>query len=199
MIYADASGSPEESVARVSALRAEVRRDLRATSAPLLLLGSATAAGVLPQMLADTGWSGLGVGDWLTSLLMAVAFVVMWLFLRSRAVHRGVGRPAGFGAAAVLALCFTVSVGVIAMVFAGPFLVFGLGLLTAGLWQRNRFLAIWAVLIGSIGIFEGFFGITNRLPSSVARQWEHPAIYLALAIATVIAGLAARRREDRAR
>jgi hypothetical protein len=92
-----------------------------------------------------------------------------------------------------------VSVGVIATVYAGPFLVFGLGLLVAGIWQRNRFLAGWAVLIGGVGVFEGFFGITNRLSASVWREWEHPAIYLILALLTVLAGLIARSRENRAR
>jgi hypothetical protein len=109
-----------------------------------------------------------------------------------------IGR-AGFGAAAVLGLCFTMSLGLIAMAFAGPFLLFGLGLLVAGIWQRNRFLAWWAVLIGGTGVFEGFFGITNRLSSSVWREWEHPAIYLVLALLTVLAGLIARRQENRAR
>jgi uncharacterized membrane protein len=96
-------------------------------------------------------------------------------------------------------VCCTLSIGAIAVLFAGPFLVFGLGLLIAGIWQRNRFLTVWAVLVGGIGVFEGFFGITNRLPTSVARPWDHSAIYLALALATVVAGLAARLREDRAR
>lgn len=199
MSATDPDKSPQEFAARVSGLRAQVRRDLRATSAPLLLLGGATAVGVLPQLFGGAGWTAAGAGDWLTSLLVTAAFVVMWLFLRRRAVHPGVGRPTGFGAAAVLALFCTVSAGAVAMLFAGPFLVFGLGLLVAGIWQHNRFLAFWAVLIGGIGVFEGFFGITNRLPTSVARPWEHPAIYLALAFATMLAGLAARLREDHAR
>jgi hypothetical protein len=55
------------------------------------------------------------------------------------------------------------------------------------------------VLIGGTGVFEGFFGITNRLSSSVWREWEHPAIYLVLALLTVLAGLIARRQENRAR
>lgn len=55
------------------------------------------------------------------------------------------------------------------------------------------------MLIGGTGVFEGFFGITNRLSSSVWREWEHPAIYLVLALLTVLAGLIARRQENRAR
>jgi hypothetical protein len=194
-------GEARELTAHVSAVRTQVRRDLRATSFPLLVLGAATAAGVIPQLLSagwGRGWLLPFGGDWLTGGLITVAFAVMWLVYRRRALRGGVGRPAGFGAATVLGLIFTVSLGLIAVAVAGPFLVFGLGLLVAGIWQRNRFLIWWAVLAGGIGVFEGFFGITNRLPASVWREWDHPAIYLALALLTVLAGLIARRRENRA-
>ncbi len=70
-------------------------------------------------------------GDWLAGVLITGAFAVMWLVCRRRARRGGVGRPAGFGAAAGVGLCFTMSLGLIAMAFAGPFLVFGLGLLAA--------------------------------------------------------------------
>ena len=69
----------------------------------------------------------------------------------------------------------------------GPFILFGAGLLMVASWQRNALLAWWAVLAGGLGVFEGFFGITNRLPASVWRTWEHPAIYLALGILAVLA------------
>src|SRR5215469_16645884 len=157
------------------------RRDLRSTSAPLLLLGSATAIGVLPQVFVDAGWSVGRLGEWFTGLLIAAAFSAMWLFLRRRALRRGVGRSTGFGAATVMAVFLTLSLGVIATFLMGPFLVFGLGLLIAGLWQRNRFLVAWAILVGAIGIFEGFFGITSRLPlrcgarGSIRRSiWRSP-------------------------
>jgi hypothetical protein len=191
-------GEARELTAHVSAVRTQVRRDLRATSFPLLLLGAATAAGVIPQLLrAGRPWPLSFGGDWLTGVLITAAFALMWLVYRRRALRGGVGRPAGFGAATVLGLCFTVSLGLIAVAVAGPFLVFGLGLLVAGIWQRNRFLIWWAVLVGGIGVFEGFFGITNRLPSSVWREWDHPAIYLVLALLTVLAGLIACRQENR--
>jgi hypothetical protein len=43
-----------------------------------------------------------------------------------------------------------------------------------------------------------FFGSTNRLPLSVWAAWEHPAIYLLLAVLTVLAGMATWLRENRA-
>jgi hypothetical protein len=179
----------------LSSLRARVRRDRRATSFPLLLLGGATVLGVAPNLLraqpAPPWW------DWLTSLLITIAFAVMWYVFRRRARRGGVGHSTGFGAAAIVALFLSLPLGVLATTFAGPYLVFGLGLLIAGIWQHNRFLIGWSVLIGGIGVFEGFFGITNRLPVSLWHEWVHPAIYLVLAGATVLAGLIALARENR--
>lgn len=114
---------------------------------------------------------------------------------RRRAHRGGVGRPAGFGAATALGLAL-LSIGWGLLVFMGPFILFGLGLLLVASWQRNAVLAWWAVLAGSLGVLEGFFGITNRLPASAWRDWEHPAIFLALGVLTVLAGLAARLREN---
>ena len=184
----------------VAAIRSRVRRDLRATSFPLLLLGAATVAGELPQV-ASTGWNAgglLGVldGAWFTALLLTAAFAILWWVYWRRARLGGVGRPAGFGAATALGF-FLITIGWVLLVYAGPFILFGTGLLMVASWQRNAVLAWWAVLAGGLGVFEGFFGITNRLPVSVWRDWEHPAIFLALGALTVLAGLAARRRENR--
>jgi len=183
--------------AQVAAIRSQVRRDLRATSLPLLLLGTATVVGELPQVVSQTWDTGvLGGGDWFTGVLVTAAFAVLWWMYRRRAFRDGVGRPAGFGAATVLGLIL-LSIGLVLLVLMGPFILFGAGLLMIASWQRNALLAWWAVLAGGLGVFEGFFGITNRLPASVWRIWEHPAIYLALGILTVLAGLAARLRENR--
>jgi hypothetical protein len=191
---------PEGIQAHVAAIRSQVRRDLRATSFPLLLLGTATVVGELPPIVSQ-GWNGpvgmLGGGDWFTGLLLTAAFAVLWWMYRRRAFRDGVGRPAGFGAATVLGLILTLSLGLVLLAFMGPFILFGAGLLMVALWQRNALLAWWAVLAGGLGVFEGFFGITNRLPTSAWRSWEHPAIYLALGIVTVLAGIAARIRESR--
>lgn len=211
---ASAHGGPDDVegiAAHVATVRSQVRRDLRATSLPLLLLGTATVVGELPQV-ASQGWSTgggtdavvsaggtvLGGGDWLTGLLLTAAFAVLWWMYQRRARRDGVGRPAGFGAATILGLIL-LSLGLILLVYTGPFILFGLGLLMVAGWQRNALLASWAVLAGGLGVFEGFYGITNRLPASLWRPWEHPAIYLALGIATVAAGLAARRWENRER
>jgi hypothetical protein len=186
----------------VAAIRSQVRRDLRATSLPLLLLGTAIVVGAIPQV-AGQGWDASGAlgalgGDWFTALLLTAAFAVLWWTYRRRAFRGGVGRPAGFGAATALGLVL-ITVGLVLLVYAGPFILFGFGLLLIATWQRNAVLAWWAVLAGGLGVFEGFFGITNRLPFSLWRDWEHPAIYLALGVLTVLAGLAARRWENQGR
>ena len=176
----------------VSALRTRERRDRRTTSLSLLLLGGATVVGVAPQLSS-------GPGDTLAVLMMTLAFAAIWLASRLRAAHAGAGGGAGFGAASVLGLFLVLAiVGLMAQAFTGPFLVFGVGLLVTAIYQRNAFLAVWAIVIGGIGVFEGFFGITNRLPLSLWAAWEHPAIYLILAFMTVLAGIIAWLRENRA-
>jgi hypothetical protein len=195
-----AHGEPDDAEglqAHVAAIRSQVRRDLCATSLPLLLLGTATVVGEIPQAVNEGGNAGvLGGGDSFTGLLLTAAFAVLWWMYRRRALRDGVGRPAGFGAATVLGLIL-LSIGLVLLAYAGPFILFGAGLLMVASWQRNPLLAWWAVLAGGLGVFEGFFGITNRMPFSLWRAWEHPAIYLALGILTVLAGLAARLRENR--
>lgn len=52
-----------------------------------------------------------------------------------------------------------------------------------------------AVICGGVGVFEGFFGITNRLPPALWADWEHPAICLVLGLLTVLAGIISRMRE----
>jgi hypothetical protein len=188
---------------RVSAVRARVRRDRRATSLPLLLLGGATAVGVAPQLSGAQLSSG--PGDPLAGLMMTLAFAAIWAVFRFRAARAGVGRGTGFGVASLLGLILLLTiVGLFALAYTGPFLIFGVGLLVAAVWQRNAFLAVWATVIGGIGVFEGFFGITNRLPQSFwaddpsAATLVHPAIYLILAVMTVLAGIVAWLRENRA-
>jgi hypothetical protein len=74
----------------------------------------------------------------------------------------------------------------LAVIFAGPFLLVGGGLLAAGVLERQRALAAAG---------EGFYWITNRLPASVWQPWAHDAVYVGIAALTVVAGLAVRLRE----
>lgn len=160
----------------------------RATSLPLLLLGVGTAIGVASLLPS-------GVGDGLAWLTIPLAFAAIWAVFRFPAARArggpGVARAVGLFLLLVLA-------GEVTMFLTGPYLIFGAGLLVTARWQRSAFLAVWAVVIGGIGVLEGFFGITNRLPLSLWAAWEHPVIYLGLALLTVLAGIAAWLRENRA-
>lgn len=204
MTTASQSSDGNDWESRVSAVRARVRRDRRATSLPLLVLGGATAIGVAPQLSSGAQLSS-GPGDPLAGLMMTLAFAAIWGAFRVRARRAGVGQGTGFGVASLLGLLLLLTiVGLVALTYTGPFLIFGVGLLVAAVWQRNAFLAGWAIVIGGIGVFEGFFGITNRLPQSFwasdpsAASRLHPAIYLTLAVLTVLAGLVAWLRENHA-
>jgi hypothetical protein len=158
----------------------------------LLLLGGATAVGVAPQLSS-------GAGDALAVPMITLAFAAIWLISSLRSVRAGAGRGVGLGATSMLGLFLVLGiVGLMALAFTGPFLIFGVGLLAAAVYQRNAFLAVWAIVIGGIGVFEGFFGITNRLPLSLWAAWEHPAMYLILALLTVLAGIVAWLRENNA-
>jgi hypothetical protein len=91
---------------------------------------------------------------------------------RFPATRAGVGRRgAGFGVVPALGLfLLLVIVGFLTMSITGPFLIFGVGLLVTARWQRSAFLAVWAIVIGGIGVLEGFFGITNRLPRRCGQR-----------------------------
>jgi hypothetical protein len=139
--------------------------------------------------------SGAGVFfDWPITLGLALAFAALWLTFWRRAASRGMKRPPGFGIAAVIGLAATLPPFLVVVVYAGPFISFGIGLAVAGVKLRNRALMYWALGVGAVGVFEGFFGITNRLPFRIWAAWEHPAIYVLLGATTLLAGIIIRIR-----
>jgi hypothetical protein len=185
-----------------SALPAPVYRDPRETSLTLVLLGVAVSISVTAQLYGFTvsaGHYGIGfVPDGLTADSLILAFTILWLMFRRRAAVRGMRRPAGFGLAAIIGLVAGLPPFFVVMVYAGPFVVFALGLLTVGIKLDNVTLTSWGIVVGGIGIFEGFFGITNRLSPSLWAGWEHPVIYLLLGIVTLLGAIIVSWRENRA-
>ncbi|HEY2551176.1 MAG TPA: hypothetical protein VGI64_11420 [Streptosporangiaceae bacterium] len=173
-----------------------LHHDARETSAPLLLLGAILSVAALIQLVGPDSLFG-GVGDLLTATCLTLGFAVLWVAFRTRAARQGRVAARGFGTAATVGLAVNL-VGSVAVIYAGPYLVFGVGLLIAAWRLPNRYLAGCALGVGALGVFEGFFGFTNRLPFSLWASWEHTAIYLVLGAATIGAGVAARIREDRA-
>jgi hypothetical protein len=184
--------------AQLSVLRGTVRRDRRATSLPLLVLGGTTAAVMVPAIVQPTSiWTDGRIGAALQSMAIVAAFAAIWQAERHRAVTAGVGTGRGFGLAAVAGLILLVIPGgLLISLIAGPFLTFALGLLIAGLKQRNAFISWFAVAVGVAGIVNDRDWISNRLPGP--HPWAGPAISLALTLVTVAAGLLWWHRENRA-
>jgi hypothetical protein len=193
-----ALAATHELTAQLSVLRGTVRRDRRATSLPLLVLGGTAAAVMVPAILQPTSmWTGGRLGAALQSMAVVAAFAAIWLAERHRAVTGGVGTGRGFGLATVIGfVLLVVPGGLVLSVIAGPFLTFAIGLLIAGLKQRNAFITWFAVAVGVVGIVNDQHWISNRLPGP--HPWVEPAISLALALLTVAAGLLWWRRENRA-
>jgi len=193
-----ALAAAHELTAQVSVLRGTVRRDRRATSLPLLVLGGTTAAVMVPAIVQPTSmWTDGRIGAALQSVAIVAALAAIWQAERHRAVAAGVGTGRGFGLAAVAGLVLLVIPGgLLLSLIAGPFLTFALGLLIAGLKQRNAFISWFAVAVGVAGIVNDRDWISNRLPGP--HPWAGPAISLTLALLTVAAGLLWWRRENRA-
>jgi hypothetical protein len=172
-----------------------VYRDRRETSLPLLVLGAV----ITVCMVAQIAWpDGNTIGAaWQLGVALTIAFAVLWLAFRRRAAGHGRKSAPGFGLAAIIGAAIVATPLALVLIYAGPLVIFGLGLIAAGLRLGNRFLAGWALAIGALGVIEGFFGITNRVPYSLWSPWEHPAIYLALGMLTLLAGVIVRVRENR--
>jgi hypothetical protein len=170
-----------------SATPGQVYRDRHETSLTLVLLGVAISISVTAQLV---GYAGIGFGpDGLTAVTLTLAFTVLWLLFWRRAAVRGMRRPPGFGLAAIIGLAANLPPFFVALVYAGPFIVFALGLIAVGFKLPNRMLISWGTVVGGIGVFEGFFGITNRLSPALWAGWEHPMIYLLLGIVTLLAAI----------
>lgn len=186
--FAATAGNPGRPVAA-----APIYRDRHETSLPLLLLGIVVTASAAIQVV--TGLDSI-TADWPTSVVLTIVFTALWLTFRRRATARGMNRPSGFGIAAIIGLVAVLPPFFVTIIYAGPFLVFSLGLAAAGLRVRNRLLAGWGLVVGGIGVFEGFFGISNRIGLAFWATWEHPGIYLLLGTLTVIAGILTLVREN---
>lgn len=184
-------GTPADQPGDYAAAGVPVYRDSHETSLTLTVLGGVLTLGALAELVGN---GGNPLFDWPMTMGLAIAFTALWLTFGRRAMSRGLRRPPGFGIAAIICLAATVPPLVVLVVYAGPFLAFGVGLAVAGLKLRNRTLTYWALSVGAFGVFEGFFGITNRLGPGIWTAWEHPAIYLLLGAVTLIAGISIRIR-----
>jgi hypothetical protein len=183
-------------------LRAQVRADRRATSAPLLVFGGL----VIGYAVAGPVLGGMGAGVRHLALLVfwpvltALALLGLWLGSRRRAVRDGVGegRPSyRTVTAGYLVTQVVIVVVLIPVLFVGVFLplVWPAAVLTAiGAWQRNRMLALLGVATGAVGGLEGLFIVVYQgLPPAWA--WLQSVVYALAGLALLTAGQVSRHRE----
>jgi len=123
--------------AGVPAASGAVYHDRHETSLPLLAVGAATTVSMAAQLglfgTINIGW------DWATGAAQTIALMVVGLTFRGRAAQRGMKSAPGLGLAVIIGLAALVSPFVLVLFYAGPFIVFGPGLVAAGLRLRNRF------------------------------------------------------------
>jgi hypothetical protein len=189
-------------VERLEQLKSRARADRRATSAPLLTFGVLTLIGA---PLADNlGWGWL---YWLTAAPAGFGFLA-WR-QRWRAARTGVG--GGHDPYGWLVVGWVLSLVVLGLLAAfAPMIAITTGLLVIARWQRNRYLAVCAVLFGVVGTLEvPFYAVSNRLydladalgllrSTSGYFGWSRQLVVALLGAFLLGAGLVALRREVRA-
>lgn len=189
-------------VERLEQLKSRARADRRATSAPLFTFGVLTLVGA--PLADDLGWG------WLYWLLAAPAgFGFLAWRQRWRAARTGVG--GGHDPYGWLVVGWALSLVVLGLLSAfAPLLGITAGLLVVARWQRNRYLAVCAVVLGVVGTLEvPFSAVSNRLydladalglfrTESGYFSWSRQLVVALLGAFLLGAGLVARRREVRA-
>jgi hypothetical protein len=180
----------------VGDIRHRVRRDLRATSVPLLVFGAITLIDAVLRAGVDP------IGNAALLVLAPVGFFVVALYYRRRESVIGIGgrtRPYVV-AALVTLLCLPL------LLAFGAYALVGVALLVIAVRQRNLYLGVWAIVFGVVGGLESIYLISNRLYSVDQAlglwraqdgyfSWAPSLEYGALGVVLISAGLYAHRRE----
>jgi len=181
-------------------VKQQARGDRRATSVPLLVFGALAALDAALQLIMHSRTNASLV------LLAPAGFAAIALYYRRHEIAVGVGswtRSYAIAAVATVAVfLLTVSI----FLLFGFYVAAGIGLLAIAVRQRNLYLGVWAGIYGVVGALEGLSLISNRLYTAAdafglfrARQgyfsWSHSAVYGALGLMLIGAGLYARRQE----
>jgi hypothetical protein len=136
-------------------VREETRRDRRATSVPLLAFGLLTVLHALALV-----WEPYRGVYWLVAAPAGFGLVAWYYRRHEEAV--GVGSPAGTYGKWAIGLLAALMLLPILMLFNAPLGLSALALLIIAIRQRNRYLGVWAVVYGVVGVLEGFYFFTNR-------------------------------------
>jgi hypothetical protein len=189
--------------ARLEQLKRRTRGDRRATSLPLLTMGAITLVGAL----VVTAFRGASFLYWIASVPAGFGF--LYLGQRRRARRTGVGEgaePYGWLFLGSV-LLFTVPFGALLLFF--PLAAIAAGLLFVAWRQRNRYLAVCALVFGVVGTLQlSFATISNLLYDGADAiglyrdhygyfDWSEQLVVGLLAAFLLAAGLLALRLEER--
>jgi hypothetical protein len=192
------SGNEQMADVELGRLRARVRADRRATSAPLLMFGVVTLA----FAAGDNIWGRYVPAPLYWPLATAAALLGMWIYTRQRAVRHGVGE--GRWSYAKLTGVFLVAVAVVISswyMILRPLLWPMTALLVVALYQRNRVLAAcsaglvataapaWVYLVRS----SDGTGANSAL--GLGYEWTETAVFAAAGAALLVMGVIFRVRE----
>jgi hypothetical protein len=194
---------PSQLLPDLDRLRARVRADQRATSAPMLVFGAlivgyAAIGGLYAGQLHAGSRHLTLLAYW--PLATAVGLVALWWSARRRAGQDGVGEGRHTYRSATRAYLIALVLIVVLflpVLFIGVFtpMIWPAAVLAAvAAWQRNRLLGTWAAAIGVAGAAESVLVIASQ-GLSPAWWWLQPAVYTALGMALVAGGLVIGRRE----
>lgn len=198
-----AGTEPHQLLPDLDRLRARVRADQRATSAPLLVFGAlivayAAIGGIYAGQLHAEGRHLTLLVFW--PLATTIGLVALWWSARRRAAQDGVGegqRTYRSATRAYLLALVLILVLFLPVLFIGVFtpLIWPAAVLVAvASWQRNRLLGTWGAAVGVVGGAEGLVVMANQDLGPV-WGWLQPVVYVALGLALVAGGLVIRRRE----
>ncbi len=193
--------SARTTIDELEQVRKETRRDRRPTSVPLVTFGLLTVLDAFT--LLREPYRGL---YWMVAAPAGFGLVAWYYRRHEHAV--GVGTPARTYGRWAIGLLAAVVLLPILMLFNAAVGLIALGLLVIAVRQRNRYLGVWAVLYGVIGVLEGFYFFTNRAydlagflgyssGSSSYFSWAPSLVAGLLGLMLVGAGLFALRQEVR--
>jgi hypothetical protein len=194
---------PNQVLPDLDRLRARVRADQRATSAPMLafgalIVGYAPIGGLYAGQLHAEGRHLTVLLYW--PLATTVGLVALWWSAHRRAGQDGVGegrRTYRRATRAYLVALVLIVVLCLPVLFIGVFtpMIWPAAVLAAvASWQRNRLLGTWAAAIGAAGGAESVYVIANQ-GLSAGWWWLQPVVYTALGLALIAGGLVIGRRE----
>jgi len=194
---------PRQVLPDLDRLRARVRADQRATSAPMLVFGAlivgyAAIGGLIASQLHAGGRHLTLLLYW--PLATMVGLVSLWWSARRRAGQAGVGegqhtyRSATRAYVVALALVVVLFLPVLFIGVFTPLIWPAAVLVAVASWQRNRPLGTWGAVIGLLGGAESVVVLAN--PNlGPGWWWLQPVVYTALGLALVVGGLVVRRGE----